>query len=225
MRRHFCLHDPRLRSQAGRTLVSSHLSGSLLLALVIAFCCCRCSPLLSLPAFALLDTWFNHRPTRAVDSRIALIGIDAEVIQAFQKAKLKAREGDPCNCNLIRRDLLARLITNVKQAHPKVVGLDLYFESPCPVHDKPLLKALDEPPDTVMCSGMSPTPGGYNFLNMPAFVHLKRPPIIASPVLYNPTGRIRGVPMVQEDQPLSSNDKPGGHTVIMTVRPPLAAAV
>ncbi|MHB8995023.1 MAG: sensor histidine kinase [Armatimonadota bacterium] len=201
---------------------------SLILALLITFICCRASSFhpLSIPEFRLLDTWLHLRPARPVDPSIALIAVDAQQLDDFRKTRDSEGRGQLqsrplCTCATIGRDSIAKTINLLKQAKARVVGLDLVFELPCPRHDRALLQALDDSPgtDMVLVSGTKPTPGRFNFTDMPAFLALEEPPLVASPVLYNPQGVIRAVRLIQEDVP--APEQPA----LSRIRPPLAAAM
>jgi signal transduction histidine kinase len=215
--------------RTGVLRVTDKLLISLVFAVMIVFICCRASSYepLSVPEFRHLDALLQLRPPRAVDPSIALIAVDPVQLETFRQAKDREshrgqREGTPvCTCATIGRDSIAKTISLLKQAKAKVVGLDLLFELPCPRHDPDLLRALNHTPttDIVLVSGTTPTPGRYNFTDMPAFLALKEPPLVASPVLYNPHGVIRSVRLVQKDVPSP------GEIELSRVRPPLAAAM
>lgn len=201
---------------------------SLILALLITFICCRASSLqpFSSPEFRLLDTWLHLRPARAVDPAIALIAVDAQQLNDFRERRDREGRGQPqsrplCTCATIGRDSIAQTVNLLKQAKASVVGLDLLFELPCPRHDQVLLQALSSSPgtDVVLVSGTKPTPGRFNFTDMPAFLALKEPPLVASPVLYNPNGVVRAVRLIQQDAPAPEQPAPS------RIRPPLAAAM
>lgn len=201
---------------------------ALLMALVLTLLCCRASSLLSVPEFELLDLWFRARPTRQPSPEVVLIGVDADLLDQFKATKdelgRQGRLGAPrsCTCASLARDVLAQSVQRVKLAGAKVTAVDFVFELPCPLHDRALLKALALPGHTVLLTGTSPTPGRYNFTDMPSFLALSPPPLVASPVLYNPRGVIRGVRLIQEE-----DAQPGSATStlnIMRVCPPLAVA-
>jgi len=200
----------------------------LAMALLVTFIACRGSIHLSQPEFAMLDQWFRMRPPRAISPEIVLIGIeDSERIKLEKKQAAERRPGRPgCNCMLMQRDDLAEGIRLIKQAGAAVVGVDLVFELPCPVsgHDAALHQALEmQPGYTVITSATYPEPGKFIFRQMPEFLELSHV-IVASPVLYNPRGSVRGVRLVQRDEPVKETVAPGVEHVLSNTRPPFALA-
>jgi len=220
------LRTPSAPAPRGAARPKGKLPLVLVVALLITFLVSRGSTLLSVPEFSILDAWFASRPARTVNPSIALVGVDKALLDKFQEDKDKlARQGrlgeaGSCTCASINRADLGEVVHLIKGAGAKLVGLDFMFDLRCPVHDKAFLRALDEPGQTILLSGANPTPGRYNFTNMPSFLALKRPPIVASPVLYNPRGVIRGVRLIQEE----SGRGDGPMMEVRTVRPPLSAA-
>ena len=207
------------------------LPRTLLMALVVALVCCRGSALLSAPEFGLLDTWLRTRPPRQPDAAIALIGVDADLLAQFKRHKDElgrlSRLGGPntCTCATIGRDVLADTVQRVKGARAKVTALDFYFDLPCTVHDRALLAALALPGYTVLVSQSDPTPGRFNFTEMPSFLALPQPPLVASPVLNNPRGVIRSVRLVQEEAAEEDTTALAAQPLaVRRVRPPLAVA-
>jgi signal transduction histidine kinase len=196
----------------------------LALALLVTFICCRGSYHLSHPEFAMLDQWFRSRPPRPISTDIVLIGIEAS--DRSELARLKRQSGyEKCTCMLTARDGLGQAIASIKRAGTAVVGIDLIFELPCPVegHDRTLYEALRMPgSETVIMSETYPEPGKFNFRQMPGF--LPDNVIVASPVLYNPRGVVRGVRLIQRDQP--EKEQIGDHEelVLSNTRPPFAMA-
>lgn len=190
--------------------------------LMIVFICCRSSCLLSVPEFGLLDLWLSLRPPRVVDQRIALVGIDQSLLEAFQEQKERGEigpAGRSCTCASLDRATVGRALSLLKHAGAQCVGLDLVFDLKCPLHDTRLLEALAQPGQTILLSGTNPTPGAFNFTDVP--LKLNTPPVVASPVLYNPHGIIRGVRLMQEEG--ARRDDPKGLRTL-DVRPPLAVA-
>lgn len=189
------------------------------LALLITFICGRGSCLLSDPEFALLDCWVRARPSKAISDRIVLVGVEAPDVKQFGQSKQPG-----CVCMLIQRDLLAKAISLCKEAGAKVVGLDLIFELPCfREHDAPLERALEQPGETVIMAGSRPTPGRFNFKQMPQLMSLSNP-AVASPVLYWPRGVVRGVQLIQRDE---QNIEPVGEQEFLAAPntcPPFALA-
>lgn len=194
-----------------------------LLAVLVTFICSRASSVLSYPEFSLLDTWMRLRPARAVSPEIVLVGIEGADAERFRAEKQRQHD-DTCTCLLIRRDQLGRAISALKQAGPRVVGIDLVLDLPCrPAHDGPLLAALQAPGDTVIMSGTNPTPGRFNFVQMPKLLELSHP-TIASPVLYNPRGVIRAVRLIQRDEFNLRQVEPVPQTLGGNACPPFALA-
>lgn len=222
---------PWRRPQPGR-IRHATVPASLLLAIVIAFVLCRFSFYLSVPEFALLDAWLHARPPRPPSPQIALIGVDADLLQQFKRKRDElgrlSRLGQPsaCTCATMGRDVLAETVRRLKQAKAKVTALDFVFDLPCPVHDRALLKSLALPGYTVLLSRPDPTPGRYNFTRMPSFLKLSPSPLVASPVLYNPRGVIRGVRLIQEeeDEEAYSEQRSTQKLEVRRVVPPLFAA-
>ena len=227
MRHLSTLKTPSAPPQSGAARPKGKLPLALVFALLITFLVSRGSTLLSMPEFSILDAWFASRPARTVSPSIVLVGVDKELLDKFQKEKDKlGRQGrlagaGTCTCASIGRDVLGEAVHRIKGAGAKVVGLDFVFDLPCPEHDPALLRALKEPGQTILLSGTNPTPGRFNFTDLPSFLELSPPPIVASPVLYNPRGVIRGVRLIQEEG--AHADEPGKLTVLQ-VRPPLSVA-
>jgi signal transduction histidine kinase len=195
----------------------------LVTALVITFVACRGSSLMSIPEFALLDLWFRLRPPQVAHHDIALVGYRSQEVAHYERERRRLPDLAPCTCEVAPRDQIASLITRLKAAGAKVTALDLHLERPCPLHDKPLMKALEMPGETVVVTGTSPSPERFNFAYLsPNLAALKRP-ILASPVMYNPRGVIRGVRLIQRDQIETDSDNDLLPQISM-VRPPLALA-
>lgn len=189
------------------------------LALLITFICGRSSCFLSYPEFALLDCWLRARPARDVSDRIVLIGIEASDVRQSERSKPAG-----CTCMLVRRDILARGISLCKSAGASVLGLDVVFELPClREHDAPLEEALEEPGQTVILSGARPSPGRFDFKQMPQLASLSNP-IMASPVLYWPRGVVRGVQLIQRDEQRLEQSGDQQYLASSNVCPPFALA-
>lgn len=182
---------------------SFHLSWSRLTlsALVVSLLICRFCAVLSVPEYALLDRWVRLRPPRVPDARIVIVGIQKSESDSYQE-----RKPSDCACLTISRADLAEAIMRLKQAGAAVIGVDLLLQVPCPHgrgtgrgHDEVLARALNAVGDSVLVAGANPTPDKLYFNNpLPEFcgahAHAR---LIASPVLYNPHGVIRGVRMIQ----------------------------
>jgi signal transduction histidine kinase len=175
----------------------------LLTACVTALVTCRWSYLLSVPEFGALDQHIATRTPRKPDPRIVLIGIERAEIEQYQRT----RPAD-CTCGLVGRDEIASVVRQVKSAGARVVALDINFPQACPVglpaarsHDGPLRQALSDPPDTVVVANTSATPERLDFVEPPRSVVDTDRVLLASPVLYNPHGVIRGVSLMQEGTP------------------------
>jgi CHASE2 domain-containing sensor protein len=165
--------------------------------------CCRWSSILSVPEFAVLDQHMATRVPRKPDPRIALVGIERPEVENFQHNR-----PPDCTCGLVSRDRIARAVHHVKAAGARVVVLDISFAQSCPcglpgprAHDGPLREALSEPPDTVVVANAHTTPERMDFFEPPDSVVDPSRVWLASPVLYNPHGVIRGVSLVQEGTP------------------------
>lgn len=187
-----CLSGPLRRLASHRPLVLG-----MTLAIIISFTVCRFSSLLSVPEFALLDLWFRIRPPQSVDQRIALVGIEASVTAREQRLRHAGAFGKGCTCALLRRDELATLVQRLKQAGAAVTALDIIFIVECPLHDETLVRALQAPGQTVLLSRTTPSARAFNFGDI-AFPQANKA-LIASPVLYNPRGIVRGIRLIQTD--------------------------
>lgn len=65
-----------------------------------------------------LDIYFQLRPTETVDKRIVIVGFEEKDIQILKTA-------DP-----LSDELLARLLTKIKQQKPRAIGLDFFRDVP-----------------------------------------------------------------------------------------------
>ena len=185
----------------------------------------------------MLDLWMRSRAARAPDSRIALVGITEWDIGVHRKARARTGAGG-CTCEAIPRCDIGRAIARIKGAGAKVVALDLMLSQPCPAqkgttdaHDDVLVKALTSPGETVIVAKADPSPDCLRFTDPPT-KFLGDPenpddsdPIVASPVVYNPHGVIRGVRLVQEHTPSQLEQIPFGPVRLVGRQyPPLSVA-
>jgi signal transduction histidine kinase len=205
-------HGPAESVPAGRAL---HLCfGNWLWTVVIALLCtllvARLSPVLTTPEFGVLDELLSRRPARPPDPRIVLVGVSrADADKHEQERSEKPPPGQPdlqtCACALIPRNEIGEVITKAKQHGARVVVLDLSLEQTCPLpgHDAGLAKALDEGPgETILAERADPTPETSNFVLPPSvFLGTQESRLLASPVLFNPYGTVRGVELIQVGTP------------------------
>jgi len=175
------------------------------LAMLSTIIVCRLSPYLSASEFSLLYTLLALRPVGQPDPRIALVGLEKEAIDEFTEQR---PEG--CSCHAIPRKEIGEAISRIKRAGASVVVLDLELDEVCAygqgtseAHDQPLVDALDLPGETILTAEANATPEKLYFDDPPAaFVGVSdNPRIIASPVLYNAHGVVRGVSLVQTGSP------------------------
>jgi signal transduction histidine kinase len=111
---------------------------------------------------------------------------------------------------MIRRTQLGRAILRAKRAGALVVALDVTLARPCPVgrgtpawHDAPLIAAVKAPGETVLVADPTSNPDRVYFDEPAGYLFGDTAACIASPVLYNPRGVIRGVCTIQSGIPSS----------------------
>jgi len=183
-------------------------ASSAVLALIATLLICRISATLSPVEFGLLNRWFAVRPARQPSPEIVLVGIERGDTEAHEASRL-----DDCTCSAIPRRRLGAVIAAIKRAGASVIVLDLVLRHPCPVgvneddhreaHDAGLVKALETPGEVILAAGVNPNPDSTYF-DRPAqaFVgELATQRIVASPLLHNPSGVIRGVGLIQTGAP------------------------
>jgi signal transduction histidine kinase len=185
------------------------LPPALLIALFSTLLIARLSPVLSGSEFALLGQWMAHRPPRTPDPHIVLVGIRQEDSDAYETER--AAIHPECACAVVPRNRIGETVRRVKQAGARVVVLDLILGQVCPVHnpdhDGPLVAALDEQPvgrkiETIITVKANPTPDRVYFASPPQkYLGPGLDRLLASPVLYNPHGEIRGVRLIQVGSP------------------------
>ena len=181
---------------------------AVLIAVLSTFLVARISSVLTVPEFAVLDYLIASRPPRTPDARIALVGVSKADVDIYENKRSKPPEpGEPdlrtCACATLPRDQIGELITKVKQHGARVVVLDLSLQQACPIrgHDRKLAYAMDKVPggETILAEVATPTPDQPHFTDPPA-VFLgpeSAPRLLASPVLFNPHGTVRGVRLIQ----------------------------
>lgn len=197
-------------------------------AVLITFLACRCSALLSGPEFAVLDALMLVRGSRPPDPRIVLVGIEEEEAELCRRSR-----SAECACGVIARDRLADLVVRLKRGGAAVVGVDLTLTRPCPVgagtgrgHDASLARALAMPGETVIVAEAEPGPEIMRFREPSPEMLPGVEPLVASPVLYNPRGVIRGVRLVQPDEPTRIHEADFlGLTLVAREYPALCSAV
>lgn len=64
-----------------------------------------------------LDLYFQLRPRESVDSRILIVGFEEKDIQTLKQSRMSDQ-------------VLAKLLTKIKQQNPRVIGLDIYRDIP-----------------------------------------------------------------------------------------------
>lgn len=193
-------------------------------ALVTTLLACRLSsvPIISASEFSLLDAGFRARTPRQPDERIELVGIRESVAEEYREKRPAG-----CSCELISRSDIGRAVARIKAAGAKVVVIDLLFRrSSCQftekdengaeqTHDSVLRDAIRQPGHTVIAAGLfgDPDQTGLDFEDPPdTLVDYPDPfgdadlrdnpgPTIASPIVYSPYGRVRGVSLVQFGKP------------------------
>ena len=165
--------------------------------------CCLFSSLSSLE-FGMLNRWLALRLARVPAPEIALVGIEREAIERFQ-----AHKPSECTCSAIARSGLGKAVANIKAGGATVVVVDMVLRHACPYgrddpsvrepHDRPLIAALNMPGETILAAEATPNPDTVFFTD-PAADFMGLPDnlrIIASPLLYNPGGVVRGVSLIQ----------------------------
>lgn len=203
----------------------------IVLGLLIGLLMSLVAPALSPAEFSLLDLWMRRRPARPGHPDIVLVGI-----QKTDTDEWAATKPADCACLTISRARLGQLITALKRADASAVGVDIMLQVPCPHgaasasgHDRVLARALDAPgPEVVLVMGANPTPDKLYFNRpAPAFMGTpQRPRLVASPVLYNPHGVIRGVRMIQVGLPSELQKRAATPLDLLGEQvPPLAAAL
>ena len=172
-------------------------------AVLMTFLACRSSALLSGPEFALLDALMRLRAPRPPDPRIVLVGIGETEMELCRRSRPAQ-----CACGAIARDGLADLIIRLKRGGASVVGVDLTLTRPCPVgagtaggHDAALARALAMPGETVIVAEAETEPDASRFREPPPDMLPGVELVVASPVLHNPRGIIRGVRLIQPHDP------------------------
>lgn len=174
-------------------------TGVIVVALLATFLACRWSASLSVSEFAVLDVWMRLRPPASPGKDIVLVGITREEIENY--GALRAPE---CACKLIPRSRLGHAIQRVKKAGARVVTLDLMFSQVCPVykgtpgwHDEQLIKAFRIPVPTITAAQANSNPDWVEFLPPPEVLIGGTDTVVASPVLCDPHGMVRGVSLLQ----------------------------
>ncbi len=203
---HAATRTPREHERRGWAEVLGRWQGVVAFSLCLTFLACRYSPALSVPEFGLLDVWMRSRPARKPDPRIVIVAVERGDIELFQQAR-EARHPE-CACATVCRSDIGRALLRIKQAGARVVAVDITFSHACPVgqgtplaHDRMLTRALSMPGETVVVAEPNPNPDRLFFTDPPVRMLGIPGPAIASPVLYNPHGVIRGVQLLQQDSP------------------------
>lgn len=86
--------------------------------------------------WATLDQFFRLRPAESPDSRIVLVTIDEDDLKAITQGNLSDQ-------------MIADVITNLQQYHPRVIGLDLYRNFPIKPGTENLLKIYQTTPNLI----------------------------------------------------------------------------
>ena len=187
---------------AARALLRTGALRVLVTAVVVTTLACRLSPSLSPLVYSMLSVLLRHRAPVAPDPSIAVVGIEQSMIDAHDEARAEMAD-DPtrpaCICDTISRERLARLVARIRSARPRVVALDMFFTNKCPVkeHNGALKEVLGEGPGEVILS-IEPLPGDRLRYRLPTpAIEGDLEPILASPMVYDRGGVIRGVELLQ----------------------------
>jgi signal transduction histidine kinase len=177
----------------------------------------------------MLDGLFRQRAAVVPDPHIVLIGIERSDIERYDEDKRRPELNlANCVCDTICRTDLAGLITKARSGGARTVALDLSIKDPCPVkgHDDALRTALSgKPCEAIIVIDANPTPGTMWYTPPAASVIGDPQPILASPVMYNPSGKIRSVPLVQTGRlPQREEDRLRAFESPTSVFPALGAA-
>ncbi|NSW56486.1 MAG: CHASE2 domain-containing protein [Armatimonadetes bacterium] len=203
-------------------------TGVVLISLVATLLACRWSGALSVSEFAVFDVLMRMRPPAEPSPEIVLVGITREEIENYDE--LRSPE---CACELVPRSRIGNAIKRVKRAGARVVTVDLMFSQVCPVyrntpawHDKPLIESFHMPVPTVIAANTNSNPDWVEFRDPPEPFTQGTHTVIASPVLCNPHGIVRGVSLMQHGLlPSGTRDNIGRHLQpVGTVYLPLCMA-
>lgn len=174
-------------------------TGVIFFSVVVTLLACRWSGGLSVSEFAVLDAMMRMRPPAEPGPEIVLVGVTREEIENY--SELRPPE---CACELVPRSRIGNAIKRVKRAGARVVAVDLMFSQMCPVyrdtsawHDKPLIESLHMPVPTVIAANTKSNPGWVEFKDPPKPFADGAHTVVASPVLCNPHGMVRGVSLMQ----------------------------
>ncbi|MBM3499279.1 MAG: CHASE2 domain-containing protein [Armatimonadetes bacterium] len=191
---------------AARAFLQTGLLRVLIASLILVVIACRLSLALSPLEYSMLDILLRQRPPGAPDPRIAVVGIEPELIDAHEEERARlaadpAHQGRPaCICDTIPRDDIARLVERTRRAGARVVALDLFFTNPCPIrgHNGRLRLALGQGPGEVIVA-VEPLPGHPSRYRLPTSeVKGGHDLLLASPLVYlGGGGGVRGVELVQ----------------------------
>ena len=195
--------------RTARTAFRSALPQALLIAALSALLVARLSPFVAGSEFAVLNQWLTSRPPRNPDARLVLVGVSKEDSDAYET--VRATDFPECACAVVARSTIGETVLRAKQAGARVVVLDLMLGQTCPIHqpdhDGPLAAALDLAlpgmrTETIITAQANPTPDRLYFTSPPTrFLGPEQDRLLASPVLYNPHGEIRGVRLIQVGAP------------------------
>ncbi|MBW4523785.1 MAG: CHASE2 domain-containing protein [Phormidium tanganyikae FI6-MK23] len=123
-----------------------------------------------------LDQWFRARPPEAVDSRIVIVTIDESDFNAIGRYP-------------IPDELLAELLTKIKQQKPRVIGMDVYRNLPIEPGHEALLQVYRDMPNLI---GVEKTLSGANLPSVdPPPILREQGQIAASDLVLDPDGKIR----------------------------------
>lgn len=186
------------------------------LATIITLLVARLSVSLSLTEYAVLDAWMRVRPPLEPVAPVALVGITRDDIERYTDTRPAE-----CACELVPRSRIGKAVAALKRSGAKVVALDLMISQACTIgkgtpwsHDGPLTAALETPGPVVIAGTAAATAGHVRLHPPPAQVLGDSDVVIASPVLVNPHGVIRGVELMQYESPSTQMEQTLGETVI-----------
>jgi adenylate cyclase len=134
------------------------------------------SQALQLIECAILDMWFRLRLPDAPESRIVIVTISEEDIALLG--------GWP-----ISDAILARLLKNIKQQQPRVIGLNLYRNFPVEPGHQQLLDVYASTPNLIGINKILNSTG--ELASTPPLLLNKKNQIAASDIILDPDGRVR----------------------------------
>lgn len=123
-----------------------------------------------------LDQWFRARPPEAVDPRIVIVTIDESDFNAIGRYPIPDQ-------------LLAELLTKIKQQKPRIIGMDVYRNLPVEPGNELLRQVYQNTPNLI---GVEKTLSGANLPSVdPPPILREQGQIAASDLVLDPDGKIR----------------------------------